>query len=162
MRQVEAIRVSTAGVSSASMQEKAARHSMLVLDRTKIPSMHAAKWRRRRDRHAEPSPFARTLLAQHEYAEMGVPRERAQMDIDELQREHDAAYGPLDARLTPDDFGRELAAESEENALTLRLAMKDESVNTLRAWVDAAKREVSIQNVMIRKAEAMLAATERA
>jgi len=150
---------STLGVPSA--QQQAARVSMLMLDGAKLPSVARAKYKRWRDRHAEPSPLARVLATPRELRALGIPRERAQLAVDAFQREVDAAYGAPVVGVTARDFEMELSAEAAENALTLRYLTGDHSPVTCLALAAEMKREVAIQNAMIRSLEAEAAAGMR-
>jgi len=147
---------STAGTSS--VQDGAARLSMLMLDGASIPSVVRAKYRRWRDRHAQPSPLARVLASIEELFALGLPRERVQLLASEVQRRIDRCYGAL----TTDVIGvlvvQEMLAEHEENMASLRYLQGDTSPEACREWANALRRENALQDMLIGALEAEAAA----
>jgi len=133
MRKVNMQSRSTLGLSSA--QEMAARTTMRVLAGISVPPTECSKWRRRRDRHAEPSPYARTLADQFAFAAMGVPKENAQLAVDQHQRAHDAAYASTHTSIT-ELIRREMVLGFRDDAATMATMLSDGA--TPQDYEDAA------------------------
>ncbi|HET8769454.1 MAG TPA: hypothetical protein VFM71_00590 [Gemmatimonadaceae bacterium] len=133
----------SADVSSG--QERAARLWQLVLDGASIPSMRAPRYKRLRDRAAQPSSLARVLGDIRELPALGVTKERAMHLVVVVSHAVEDAYARnRNERVTRAMVEAEMALELAENIATLR-ALDEDTPEAHEAAAERCDAEIAAQ-----------------
>lgn len=129
----------------SSVQESAARLMQAVLAGVAVPPSLRARYRKFRDRSAQPSVVARFLAAIAELPGLGVRREVAEQIVIVTRATLDGAYAGNDTvQLTLASVEREQALELEENIAAVRAVTEDTAPGHERAAA-ALRAEMALQ-----------------
>jgi hypothetical protein len=128
-----------------SVQERAARVMQSVLAGASVPPSLRVRYRKWRDRGAQPSIVARFLSAVAELASLGVKREVAEQLVIETRATLDAAYaGENVVQLSLAAVEREQGLELDENIAAVR-AVTEDTVTAHERAASTLRAEMAVQ-----------------
>lgn len=141
----------------SSVQERTARVMQSVLAGADFPPSLRVRYRKWRDRTAQPSVVARFLAAIRELPSLGVKREVAEQLVIETRSTLDDAYAGENAvQLTLAAVEREQGLELDENIAAVRAVTEDtiagheRAASTLRAEMAMQARRLVAHEARIR------------
>ncbi len=128
-----------------SVQERAARVMQSVLAGATVPPSLRVRYRKWRDRSAQPSVVARFFAAIRELPSLGVKREVAEQLVIETRATLDAEYATENVvQLTLAAVEREQGLELSENIAAVRAVVED-TVEAHEAATATLRAEMAVQ-----------------